>query len=76
MRGHGNRRGGLGEGVLFPFGKALSARKAARWRARDEERCALSLTAARLAEYIPYVLDIPCADFGAPVSSGRERIRL
>ena len=62
--------------MLFPFGKALSARKAARWGARDEERRALSLTAATLAEYIPYVADIPCANFDAPGGLERERIRL
>ena len=76
MRGHGSRRGGWGEGVPFPFGQALSSRKAARWRARDEERRALALTDGRLAEHIPYVADIPCANSDAPGSSGRERIRL
>ena len=76
MRGHGSRRGGWGEGVPFPFGQALSSRKAARWRAREEERRALALTEGRLAGYIPYVADIPCANFDAPGGLERERIRL
>ena len=60
----------------FPFGKALRARKAARCRARVEQRRNLALALENLKNNNFYVSDIPCVSSGAPGGLGRDRIRL
>ena len=62
--------------MRFPFGKALSARKAARCRARLEQRRGLALGAQKFENNIQYVSDMPCVSSGASGGSGRHRIRL